>query len=683
MRPTLLRCLAAAVIAVLSGCNEGNNWTLNDSGPGDADGVTGCTDGDGDGHGPGCPAGPDCDDTDPFHSSDCPACLAGPTEGCVCDASDPIACYDGPDGTIDVGACRSGSRRCVDGLWTACEGQVTPDVGERCNDLDDDCDGEVDEGVAGECGDCDPSCTSDSLGRDGEGAWEPGEDNSEAVTVDAELGGLVLDSASINTFTIWVANSAEGTVSKVDVRTYAEIGRFSVGTDPSRTSVNTLGDVYVGLRSGYGVAKISTLGDRCPDTNGDGVITTSTDHTVLPFGQDDCVLWVKALPGGGLIRGVAAQDVYGPDGEVRPYVWVGGYNGYLWKLDGETGEILVNATPAPTVVYGLALDGHGNLWASGNGSSAIGRVDTNRCIDDASCAAAPCAGEGVGDECVKQSISYPIGNPYGITVDNRQRVWGAGSAVHGGPCRYDPALPAGSRWACAGINSGLGGVAADSAGFVWAAGGGWAWPGSRLEVFRIDAEDPTQWTAVAGASGWGNHGMAVDAEGKVWAINYTNNNATVITPGPTLHEATVETGVAPFFSSPYTYSDMTGSQLRFATRPRGWYRALFVGCDDTDTEWGDLDVDMYVPEGTSVLIRARSADDPAALNDAAWVVLATVPDDALPISIVEAFTRDAVTPGAYLEVELQLASEVPDGSERLTPVVYSLSLAHRCPSIVG
>lgn len=677
------RLVLALVVSIISSCGGDNIWEPRDSGPG-VDSTPGCIDGDGDDHGEGCPAGPDCDDGDPFHHNDCPSCMAGPTEGCICDVSDPVACYDGPDGTIDIGLCRAGVRRCIENVWGGCEGQVMPAISEICNSEDDDCDGEVDEGVAGECGDCDPSCVADSFGRDGESPWAPTEENSESVLVDDELGGLVLDSASINTYTIWVSNSAEGTVSKVDVRTYEEIGRFAVGTDPSRTSVNTLGDVYVGLRNGFAVAKISTLGERCPDTNGDGVITTSTGHEVLPAGTDDCVLWTTALPGGGLIRGVAAQDVYGPDGEVETYVWVGGYNGYLWKLDGETGEILVNATPAPSHVYGLALDGHGNLWCSGRGGSVIGRVDTNRCVDDASCAAEVCVGEGAGDDCVKQSIPHPIADPYGITVDMSQRVWtGGANPTGGGPCRYDPSLPAGTRWACAGVNSFVGGVAADAEGFVWAAGTGWAVGGALLEVFRVDAEDPTQWTTVAGASGFGNHGMAVDAEGKIWAINYTNNNATVITPGPTLHEAAVETGVAPFFNSPYTYSDMTGSQLRFVMRPRGHYQEIFLGCDDDVTEWGDFDIDLYTPEGTSVVIRIRTADDPALLEEAEWYVLATIPDDELPVSIADTFEREGVTPGGLLEVRLQLSSEVPDGESPLTPVVYSMSVTHRCQSIVG
>lgn len=55
------------------------------------------------------------------------------------------SCYTGPPGTAGVGPCRRGRKRCVDGSWTACRREVTPD-GEQCgNGRDDDCDGAIDE----------------------------------------------------------------------------------------------------------------------------------------------------------------------------------------------------------------------------------------------------------------------------------------------------------------------------------------------------------------------------------------------------------------------------------------------------------------------------------------------------------------------------------------------------------
>ncbi|MBC8071847.1 MAG: hypothetical protein IAG13_26205, partial [Deltaproteobacteria bacterium] len=93
---------------------------------------------------------------------------------------------------------------------------------------------------------------------------------------------------------IWVANSGEGTMSKIDTRTLEEKGRFIVRPDsagnPSRTSVNLSGDVAIANRAG-GLTKVSAVEERCVDTNGDGVITTSTTNVPLPWGSDECVLW--------------------------------------------------------------------------------------------------------------------------------------------------------------------------------------------------------------------------------------------------------------------------------------------------------------------------------------------------------------------------------------------------------
>ncbi|MCB9552692.1 MAG: hypothetical protein H6705_12600 [Myxococcales bacterium] len=57
----------------------------------------------------------------------------------------------------DVGVCRPGVERCVDGFWGACEGGVRPAAREACDNLDNDCDGAVDghtEPCGSEVGTC-------------------------------------------------------------------------------------------------------------------------------------------------------------------------------------------------------------------------------------------------------------------------------------------------------------------------------------------------------------------------------------------------------------------------------------------------------------------------------------------------------------------------------------------------
>jgi hypothetical protein len=79
--------------------------------------------------------------------------------GCVCTPNSTASCYDGPAGTLNVGACHGGTKTCnaLGTAYGACAGEVTP-VAETCNTpVDDNCDGQVNEGGVG-CV-CAPSST--------------------------------------------------------------------------------------------------------------------------------------------------------------------------------------------------------------------------------------------------------------------------------------------------------------------------------------------------------------------------------------------------------------------------------------------------------------------------------------------------------------------------------------------
>ena len=56
----------------------------------------------------------------------------------------PRPCYDGPDGTLDVGECHAGVQLCLAQQWGLCEGEQQP-TDEACDGLDNDCDTSTDE----------------------------------------------------------------------------------------------------------------------------------------------------------------------------------------------------------------------------------------------------------------------------------------------------------------------------------------------------------------------------------------------------------------------------------------------------------------------------------------------------------------------------------------------------------
>jgi hypothetical protein len=605
-------------------------------------------------------------------------------------------------------------------------------------------------------GSCGPHCFESNTGAGTDAPFDIGNNPSDRVGIDQD-GALVIqrdnaESAEL----IWIANTREGTVSKVDTQTYTELGRYEVYVDwnirmdengPSRTSVDSEGDVYAGARFGTSVTKVSAKADACPDTNADGQVTTSTGPgNILPLGDDDCVLWSTDI--GGDARGVAVQEIPtrfiiepNPDGEpeiteVRGerYVWVGGQEGTyrIHKLDADTGEILFTLDPPPMPTYGLALDGRGNLWISGrqfrNGSEvgALGRIDTTRCVDDSCnaetvcvtvCTTTTCSDGCDGAVLERIEVGWENHDPmagancpggggtpmdfggtqfcpgewptYGVTVDCAQRVWLGGAHGGDGIIRYDPLADAHARLSIvrdvAGEqNNGVHGIAADASGWIWGAA-------RDLGVWRIDA-DTLEYVQVAGTGGadFNAKGIAVDRDGRVWAIPYRMDYAMVITPGPTINDATVEKPLSGFVG-PYTYSDMSGEQRRLAANEPGSYRQVFEGCERNVTDWRDLLWDVDVPDGTFVIFLARTAATPEDLAAAEWFEVAVAPGRDSPLAIDPFIEGAGQTPGRYIEVEVRLfTTELGEESKdrctsipATTPRVKSFGVSFLCEPSLG
>lgn len=515
----------------------------------------------------------------------------------------------------------------------------------------------------------------DPCGDDGYCHWEAhGPSTNQPFLADDLSGALIdengfitLDDSSEQRYFIWIANTDQGTISKIDTESHQEVARYRTGppnTDlqPSRTTVNGSGQVFVANRQGQSVTKIG-LSPDCPTQSGDGSpVTSSGPNDILDWGDDECVLWHTELPGYGVVRALAAQDT-----EDGSYVWVGGWDHSIWKLDARTGAVIFRTT-SPVHPYGFALDEAGNLWIATFSGQQLGRIDTNRCRDHASCQTTVC--EQNGDDCVKEIITTPA-NGYGITVDQQQRVWVGGDIM-----RYDPQAPSGQRWAHVDPGPSIHGIAADDDGYIYAAAMGEG-------ILRFDAEDLSRSTTVSQTAGRSVKGVAVDFHGRIWGINVDHNTAFVVEPGPGLYDGQV-IHTAAGLDGPYTYSDMTGSQLRFATDQRGVWRTTFEGCHPNYHvyhEWQTLRFVAEAEGGSELEWRIRAAEFASQLPSTNWISLGMTPPLSSPIDIRAKLAALGLARAHYLQVEVRMRPE-RDGDDFYVPRVEAVDVIAECPPIV-
>lgn len=352
---------------------------------------------------------------------------------------------------------------------------------------------------------------------------------------------------------IWISNSPEGTVSKINTKTTIEEARYLVGpglVDPSRTSVNLFGDAVVVDRNG-GITKIGVKEDRCVDSNGvPGIQTSTGPNDVLPWGEDECVLWRTELAPlnyqlgarpvaweGGLVDGCAAPN---------PRVWVGWYdgtNGHFRRLDGETGAVLDVVGPVPWSglnfgPYGGATDKDGNFWVSGWQAGPLIRIDA--------------ATLQVQTFQIPATTTQQQWN-YGMALDKSGDAWiaSAYSVYH---FRADS-----STWLEIPVPGAfsLRGLMVDKDGIAWVA------TNEPPGLAAIDTDTDTVLAPSIQIPGSIQPvGVSIDVDGYVWVVDQTANAAFKI-DGDTYQLAGMTTGL----NAPYTYSDMTGAGLDLVTFP--------------------------------------------------------------------------------------------------------------------
>ncbi len=362
--------------------------------------------------------------------------------------------------------------------------------------------------------------------------------------------------SSENSFSIiWVANSPEGTVSKIDTATVTELARYRTGPgetpDPSRTTVNLFGDVAVANRSGS-VTKIASTEEQCVDANDDGVITTSQGAAdILPWGEDECVLWHHDIEfddsytshqGGPRAIAWDAGDLASGACQAKPNLWVGWRDQpnttvIIRQLNGATGAIEGETTIDEWSgnwghgTYGGATDADGAFWALGTLGTIL-RIEPDTFE-------------------VERWESPADAVLYGMALDAEGAPWLGG--YNGELWKFEPSTGEFiNKGAMVGGPTRMRGVAVDSDEQVWVAGN------APCGLIRFDTTTDTMET-IDLPDCQDPVGVSIDADGKVWVVDRGAEVAYKV--DPTDYSTETVTGLV----GPYTYSDMTGAGLGLVT----------------------------------------------------------------------------------------------------------------------
>ena len=353
---------------------------------------------------------------------------------------------------------------------------------------------------------------------------------------------------------IWIANSPEGTVSRVDTVSGNHVGRYATGpsnaSDPSRTTVNLEGDVAVLNRQGS-VIKIASEEERCIDANNDGFIQTSTSDVALGWGAEECVLWETQLHAGA--RAAAWDSGNDPDAEDcvgTPSLWVSAMDGqntiHVWRLSGDDGSEEGHATIPGWAgsaewggLYGGAVDRGRNFWAIGKDDPALFRTDFDTM------------------DITRYDAPNDVGRLYGIAMDKAGNPY-VTSEFNNRLLRFDAET---ETWEdLATIQGTLRGLAVDEDGDAWiATNGNCGLARYHHDNGAVDTINLPECNIPVGVS--------IDVDGFVWVVDQWAGNppfgrAHKIDPQGYNIELTVMG-----FDTPYTYSDMTGAGLDLVSFP--------------------------------------------------------------------------------------------------------------------
>jgi len=470
---------------------------------------------------------------------------------------------------------------------------------------------------------------------------------------------------------IWVPNSNQGTVSKVHTETGRELARYRTGPgadgSPSRTAVDLQGNCWVGNRAAGTVVKIGLLENGAyEDRNNNGIIDTSSDTNgdgditgdeILPWGQDECVLCeVVLIPGsegthtpGGYTGTYSNTGPRGIAVDASNNVWAGTYETKkYYYIRGSDGEILKTIDVAPHTPYGAVIDANGMLWSAGALGQSLLRLDP---LDDS-------------------FSTLALGHvAYGLGLDENGHLFVSGWS-DSKLSRVDVAS-ATKEWTRNGKYQSRG-VAVTQDGDVWVADSGpgtvtrWSNDGTQIKATISVGSAPT--------------GVAVDAAGQVWCVNWGDEFIKRIDPSETDPGSAVDLSKRIVGGYHYGYSDMTGRVAGTITTSIGTWTVIHDSEAD-NAPWGTLSWHSdepgrtATPPTTSITVRVRSSNDLA--HWSRWEQAAGVEQSGDPEPGTLYGAELTQTPaGRYIQIQVTFQRR----SGQASPVLYDLSVY---PTIAG
>ncbi|MFT7667577.1 MAG: hypothetical protein ACI8X5_000256 [Planctomycetota bacterium] len=508
-------------------------------------------------------------------------------------------------------------------------------------------------------------------------------DLQSGVTAQLEPTGpqgtsLILESTEVpfrflNVGTLAGAPDGTGTLVRVNTETGEVIGEYrsaplGLATNPSRTSIDSYGNVWVGNRDIERIDEIGSVvkiglvvgGKRCDedgindpngaylrppflystaiDRDGDGLIRTSLglgdvldwnavtdsdggDTAYVEDAIDECILIYQRVPG-PLLRHISVDGT----GDV----WVGDTpenTSKLVKLSGESGAILTEIEGLGCVGIGGLVDSSGVVWSANNTSQKLMRFDpTNQA----------------------NTLCIPIPSTHGLSLDNQGFIWNSQHSARAVSKIAPDGTVVFQNKPVAGASV-LRGMVNTQEGHVWIA------DSTQDVVFRLDNSGDAVGSPIP--VGIRPTTVSVDGHGDVWVACKDSDELQRINPLLGNSGAVDLTVPLTPGSAPQGYGEMTGNIAMNWAVQRGYFTGRYDSGSD-GTLWISSDWVADMPMGSSIRATLRSADTEEEL----------VLTESIPVISGEEFSAL----GRFVEVQLKLISSQ---NSHLSPILHSLTVS--------